>query len=478
MTPPRRRFSAPLIALLAAATLFALFAVNLMTLATIHASRRLTARARRAQNLLSTIRATALDAESGQRGFLLTGRAEYLEPVDEAVASLPSSLADLGGLLADDPEQREQVRELAALSTAKLEELRRAISLYRRGEAVADVRSIDDKALTDRIRRVIAEMRVHEDAQLEARGSAARRRLDRAIWIDGGAGIGLLALGFVLFLINRDIARREQLERALRESAAFQEQFVGILGHDLRNPLAAIAMAVQRVQKLGAPEALAGAVGQIGSAAERMRRMVDQLLDLTRARLAGGIPVQLRPNTDLAAVAEDVVGELRSASPGAELRFDARGPVLGAWDPDRLAQLISNLVGNAIVHGVGPVAIRVRGDDELALLQVHNANAGSPISGDLLPWLFQPFHGAADRGPAPSPRGLGLGLFIVERIVAAHGGTVRVRSTDSDGTTFTVELPLLPDNSLRSQRGLDPAQHALHVFVDVLGQHQRGRPAG
>jgi signal transduction histidine kinase len=447
MTPPRRPFSAPLIALLAAATLFALFAVNLMTLATIHASRGLTARARRAQNLLSTIRATIVDAEAGQRGFLLTGRADYLEPFDEALASMPSSLADLGGLVADDPEQQEKVRELAALATVKLDELRRTISLYRRGEAaaaLAPARSDEDKALMDRVRHVIAEMRVHEDARLEARGAAARRRLDRAIWIDGGAGIGLLALGFVLFLINRDIARREQLERALRESAAFQEQFVGILGHDLRNPLAAVVMAVQRAQRMGPPEALASPIGQIGSAAERMRRMVDQLLDLTRARLAGGIPVQPRPNTDLAGVAEDVVAELRSANPSAELRLDARGPVLGAWDPDRLAQLVSNLVGNAIVHGVGPVSVRVRGDDDLAIMQVQNANVGSPIPDVLLPQLFHPFHGATDQTPRSSRRGLGLGLFIVERIVAAHGGTIHARSTDADGTTFTIELPLRP----------------------------------
>jgi signal transduction histidine kinase len=437
-----RRRSSPLVALLAAGMLFALFLANVLTLATIRGSRGTTARARQLQSVLSRASSALLDAEIGQRGYLLTGRLDYLEPFNRAVSSLPPSLAEAKRLTADDPTQQRDLKETERLARLELDELRRSIDLYQRGQVVAAmavVRSSQGKIIVDGARRAIDELRVREDQRLEERIAHTRRRWDLAMWIDFGAGLGLVALGFILFSINRDIGRREVLERALRESAAFQEQFVGILGHDLGNPLAAISMATATLQRREAlTDRQAVTVGRIAASTQRMIRMVSQLLDLTRARLAGGIPVQPKPDTDLRDVVAGAIEELHTAHPEAELRLEAAERVRGPWDPDRLAQVVSNLVANAILYGVGPVAVRVMKVDTLAVLEVHNG--GPPIPAEILPRLFEAFHGSAAAAGRPA-KGLGLGLFIAERIVAAHDGEIDVHSAEGDGTTFTIKLP-------------------------------------
>src|SRR5262249_46580516 len=151
-----------------------------------------------------------------------------------------------------DPAQQGRIDETERLASTEIGELRATIAVYRRGDpaaALSLVRSDADKQLMDRARGLIADMRAHEDSQLEQRTGRVRRRLDHAIWVDAVAGIGLLALGFVLFVINRDLARRQELERAQREEALFQEQFIGILGHDLANPLGAVAVAAARLER-------------------------------------------------------------------------------------------------------------------------------------------------------------------------------------------------------------------------------------
>jgi signal transduction histidine kinase len=438
----RHRLSAPLIGALAAGLLFALFVTNLVTLGGIHSNRGWMIRARKAQSLLSDIRGALVDAETGQRGFLLTGRADDLQPLEGAATSVPSSLAALRELTADDLAQRGRVEEMAGLATTVIAELRTTIALSQRGDpaaALSLVRSDESRRLMDRARGLIAEMRVHEDTQLEQRTSRVRHRLDRAIWVDAIAGVGLLALGVVLFRINVDLARRQELERAQREEAMFQEQFIGILGHDLNNPLSAITIAAERLGRAGLSDRPAKMVEHIASSVSRMKRMVDQLRDLTRARLAGGIAVQPTPGTDLGEVVRATVEELRTAHPSAALVLRCDGIVHGTWDPDRMAQVASNLVANGIMHGAGPVEVRVRDAGTHATLQVHNG--GPPIPSDLLPRIFEAFHRSAPDGTA-RPRGLGLGLFIAERIVAAHGGTIQVRSTEAEGTTFNVTLPV------------------------------------
>jgi signal transduction histidine kinase len=140
-----------------------------------------------------------------------------------------------------------------------------------------------------------------------------------------------------------------------------------------------------------------------------------------------------------------VIEELRSAHAECELRSDLDGATnpWGLWDPDRLAQVVSNLVQNALTHGcgAGPVEVKLVDDDSAIELEVHNG--GGPIPSELLPALFDPFRRGA---PTDVPRGegLGLGLFIANQIVLAHGGTIGVRSSVEEGTSFTVRLPRAP----------------------------------
>jgi signal transduction histidine kinase len=190
------------------------------------------------------------------------------------------------------------------------------------------------------------------------------------------------------------------------------------------------------------PEGALRTLQRIARGAERIANMVADLLDVTRLRAGGGLPLEPKP-TDLRALCQRVVDELDALNPGRIVFVDEPGEVGGEWDPARLAQMISNLVTNALNYSppASIVQVTVREQDERVRLEVHNE--GTPIPPDVLPILFEPFRRGAE-GPAASsgsPQGLGLGLFIVHEIVRAHGGTIEVTSTAAGGTTFTVALP-------------------------------------
>jgi signal transduction histidine kinase len=429
----------PLAAILAASTLLALILVNLITLRGINSARPVIIHTRQSQDALARVRAALADAESAQRGFLLTGDGAFLEPMQQAEESLSTSLSEIMRVGTEDAMQ-QRLSELERLASARMEEIRRTIELYQSDPtaALALFRGRGDSGMEE-VRRVIDEVRSEETRRLADPALKARRNLDLAIWIDVGAALGLLVLAAIVLAIDRDIARRKVLEAALRESAQFQEQFVGVLGHDLRNPLSAISMATDLLLRLGPPPSQANVLWRIASSAARMDRMVVQLLDLTRARLAGGIPLDLKPGTNLAQIAAAAVEELRIVHPRALVNLDVPRELTGDWDPDRMAQVVSNIVGNAIQHGAGAdVEVRVRSANASAILEVHNS--GPPIPPDLLPRIFEPFRRGAKTG-ARQAHGLGLGLFIAQQIVLGHGGKIDVRSTEAEGTTFTVALP-------------------------------------
>lgn len=220
-----------------------------------------------------------------------------------------------------------------------------------------------------------------------------------------------------------------------------REQFLAILGHDLRNPLGAIIMGATLLNESEDSETVELANVILGSA-ERMNRMVNDLLDLTRTQLGAGIPVTPKP-MDLMPVCRQVITELQAGHPDLQLHFEAFGDLHGEWDSDRLAQVISNLIANALQYGSSakPVRFVVREQGKDITLQVHNE--GSPIPGTVIKTIFTPMarHQAGGQSPDRNSQGLGLGLYIASEIVMSHGGTISVESTEDTGTTFTVTIP-------------------------------------
>ncbi len=238
--------------------------------------------------------------------------------------------------------------------------------------------------------------------------------------------------------VRRAAAEAELAER--KKSDSVRERLLGVVGHDLRAPLSAIAMAAGVMLKRGTLESNdMKMAARIARNADRMAKMISQLLDFTRARLGGGIPIDPKP-MDLGEVCGELLGDSEIAHPDRSFTLDRHGDLHGVWDRERMAQVLANLVGNAAKYGKpgAPIAIRLDGDAaDVVRLEVHND--GAPIAADVLPSIFDPFRrGDEHRERAES---LGLGLYIVHEIVRVHGGTIAAASTAEEGTTFTVTLP-------------------------------------
>jgi phosphoserine phosphatase RsbU/P len=238
-----------------------------------------------------------------------------------------------------------------------------------------------------------------------------------------------------------DLAIVESVRTFAARRDELREQFIAMLGHDLRGPLQAVIIGADTI--LHAPECgapgHARAAATIKRGAERMQRLVADVLDFALGRLGGGIP-SVPMTCDMGEVCREVIEQARLAHPARALSLEASGDLVGSWDRDRLLQALSNLVSNALSHGADPIAIRVfeAPDRQAVTTEVHNG--GPPIAPELIPDLF----GAFRRGKAAKRGGLGLGLFIVQQIAHAHGAECQVRSTEADGTTFTIRWPRAP----------------------------------
>jgi sigma-B regulation protein RsbU (phosphoserine phosphatase) len=229
------------------------------------------------------------------------------------------------------------------------------------------------------------------------------------------------------------------LEKArVDEIGEFREQLLGIVGHDLRNPLSTILMAAQLLalrEGLGVKET--ELARKIARSASLAARLIDQLLDLTRSRLGGGIPID-PIRFDMNEVCRQVIDEMELTHPDSPLRVERQGDLGGVWDRDRVYQLLANLVGNAFQHGEPRSEITLRVDGREAELVIEVANRGAPIPQATLPFIFDAFRKGRTDHPT---HGLGLGLFIAQQIARSHGGSISVASSEGEGTTFRVRLP-------------------------------------
>lgn len=229
----------------------------------------------------------------------------------------------------------------------------------------------------------------------------------------------------------------ESITKYAQDVDRLKDLFLGVLGHDLRNPLGAIMMSATLLMTKEGPDwPHSKTAARILSSGMRMEGLIGDLLDFTRARMGAGIPIT-RTEVDLDADCRKTVDEIAAFHPTCNLSFQAAGDLRGLWDGARIAQALSNLLGNAVQHGTHGCRITVKllGEADRVVLSVHNQ--GRPIPKRHLQDIFDPFR---QLDPGQAKTNVGLGLYIVEAIVVAHGGTVDVESSDA-GTTFTIRLP-------------------------------------
>ncbi len=236
---------------------------------------------------------------------------------------------------------------------------------------------------------------------------------------------------------NAQLASSEASLLDERRTAELREQFIAVLGHDLRNPLSAVKAAAQLLRRGSLDEKASRLVSLIQTSADRMADLIENVMDFARGRLGSGLPLE-RTAEPLAPLLRQVVAELGASFPDRviETEFACEGAIV--CDQTRIGQLLSNLLGNALTHGVPDQPIRVRAGIAAMTFELSVSNAGNPIPTVAMERLFHPF----SRGDVrPSQQGLGLGLFISAEIAKAHHGTLDVTSSPEE-TRFTFHMPL------------------------------------
>lgn len=340
------------------------------------------------QALLESDRVAVLPASSGAQALEM-----LLQHDDVALALVDVQMPDMDGFgLAELMRGTERTRSIPIIfATAASQSGRRTFRGYEAGAVDFLYKPIDTHVLTSKV----------------------------AVFVD-------------LYDQKRQLRERmAQLERVVK----LNEMMAAVLSHDLRTPLSAIALGAEVVYRMGQPESVQRAGGRIKASAKRMTQMIDQLLDFSRIR-SGGLKLHPQP-AQLALVCEAVAAEIKGARPEADIQIQTRGDLSAMVDVDRMMQVFSNLLGNAVTHGAAGSPVRVSLDGtEPQAIRVCIVNEGV-IPEQVRAQLFTPFR----TNPHSDSGGLGLGLYIVQQFVAMHGGQVEARSSDDEGTSFMFDVP-------------------------------------
>jgi signal transduction histidine kinase len=260
--------------------------------------------------------------------------------------------------------------------------------------------------------------------------------------LDTPAVVGMFKLFAELIAFHLDafdrVARSEARLSDERGEATLREQFIAVLGHDLRNPLASIDAGAEMLLKRPLDDQSAVIVHMLRRSASRMAGLINDVLDFARGRLGGGLVVARNSDQALLPILHQVIGELRATDPQLVIEAEFLLTEGVDCDPSRVGQLFSNLLGNALTHGVAGTPVRARAVTLDGLFELSVSNAGEPIPPAALERLFQPFFRADVQ---PSKQGLGLGLYIASEIARAHGGVLQVTSTPEE-TRFVFKMPL------------------------------------
>jgi PAS domain S-box-containing protein len=239
----------------------------------------------------------------------------------------------------------------------------------------------------------------------------------------------------------RDVTRERHELAMARSNLEFQQQILGIVGHDLRNPLTTITGSITLLRRQeGLSRESVESLDRLARSAARMARLISDLLDYARTRAPGGLPMVLA-RADLHVICKEALEECRAAHPSSRIVLETVGDGTGAWDPDRIEQALINLITNAIQYG-GTSTVGIRSIASAAhIVEIKVHNGGAVIPADVLPELFKAYRRGIRGASTGRQGGLGLGLFIVAQIAAAHGGSAFAESSAESGTTFTIQLP-------------------------------------
>ena len=394
------------------------------------------------------------EAESGQRGFLLTGEHVYLAPYETAQAEVARNLARLRGSTGSDPALSQNVTRLAGLADDKLAELRATVDLAATGhqeEALARVRSGEGRELMERVRRESAAFAAREEARATARRLALEQRRSWGNVLESAISVLALTLVIGTFVsLLRQFGRTQRAEASLLENQTKLEavneelkSFAYSVAHDLRTPLRAINGYAGMLTEDHGGQLDAEAhrlVGRITANGTRMSRLIDDLLALSRISVVEVQPRRIEMNSLVREVCDELVGGPHGERAAVELSLAANLPP-AAGDPSLIRQVWVNLVANAIKfsHGQEPARIEiggVTGGADFVTYFVRDNGAGFDMKH--LNKLFGPFQ----RLHRPDDfEGTGIGLALVKRIVQRHGGAVWAESREGQGALFAFTLP-------------------------------------
>ena len=470
MESPAQRYKNA--SVIAAAFLFAVIAINgLISFRELVSVADKFEAVKRYSDTLDELNATLTglsDAQIAQRVFFLASKPENLAPYEQGRAAAEMHLRRLEGLTADNVTQRARVRLLRAAAQEKLQNLSDTLATFRaRGPhaALAAVVTGRGYVLMANVRRVAAQL-VDDQRQsrLVQRAEAAASSKRAGTMIVLTSLIAVLLLGMTFIQIGRatraEHAARDRAEAsyaaeikarmASEEANRVKDNFIATVSHELRTPLTAILGWSEMVIGTADRDLLKEGLQTIHDCALAQKRLIDDLLDISRV-MSGKMRLSIR-TIHLADVVRAGVESVRPAAEakGVRLSVDARESLRIAADPDRLQQVVWNLVANAVKFTPrgGSTTVSVERSDSLAMISV--TDSGEGIEAGFLPHMFEPFR-QADASKARVHQGLGLGLSIVKNLVEAHGGTVTVRSEGKGrGATFQVALPIAAFTSSRA----------------------------
>ena len=398
----------------------------------------------------SRVLLTLLDAEASEQGYLLTSKDEFLQPFHAALAQLDERLAALQNMTKDNARQQERIEKLEGMSNEHVALLKEAIELRRtRGRNVQALLAVINKARAtmESIRALIATMQAEEHDLLKDR----ERQSSRAYYVAVTSGllttvVGLVLVGAFVWLLKRSLSDHRRAKEALEEADRRKNAFLATLAHELRNPLAPIRNAVELLRHVnGKADLMEQVRGILERQFGQIVRLVDDLLDISRI-VRGKVEVR-KKRIELAEAVQIAVEESRPHIAASAHKLSVKMPSEPIYlnaDPNRLTQIVSNLLNNAARYTDkgGDIWLTVQRQGDEALLSIRDNGVG--IAAEHLPHLFEMFaQVGSDSHPQGSQGGLGIGLALVRGLVELHGGSVEAKSDGpGKGSEFLVRLPI------------------------------------